>query len=80
MPDDDLAAEAEIYDQNLMNSERLMKLFQNADITPQFVEGGSDQCVKLTVTDAYTGEPVEEAYFACENHKKFDLLEIKKVE
>ena len=76
--DDDFQVEAEVYDQNLMNSDRLMQLYSNAGIDPTYIENDSDQCARLIIKNS-TGEIIEDVSFTCENTENLDILSINKV-
>ena len=76
--DDDFTVEAEIYDTNLMNSERLMHLYDNAGINPVLVNGIEDICASLIVKNSETGEVVDKVSFRCGNTDKLDIFSIVK--
>lgn len=78
--DTDFSVSAEIYDSNLMNSDRLMLLFDNADISPVLSSTESGYCAKLIITSQITGEIVEEVNFTCENTENLDIFKINKAE
>lgn len=78
--DTDFSVSAEIYNSNLMNSDRLMLLFDNADISPVLLSIESEYCAKLVITSQITGEIIEEVNFTCENTENLDIFKINKVE
>lgn len=78
--DKDFSVTAEVYDSNLMNSDRLMLLFDNASISPVLSSVESEYCVKLIITSQISGEIVEEVNFICDNTEKLDIFKIIKAE
>lgn len=79
LADDDFVAEAEVYDKKLMNSERLMLLYENANIEPEFSATDQKCCAKLKIYSAETKERIEEVTFVCDNAKNPDIFHISKV-
>ena len=79
LEDDDFVAEAEVYDKKLMNSERLMLLYENANIEPEFSATDQKCCAKLKIYSAETKERIEEVTFVCDNAKNPDIFHISKV-
>lgn len=80
LADTDFSVSAEIYDSNLMDSDRLMLLFDNANISPVLSSTESESCAKLVITSQITGEVVEEVNFTCKNSENLDIFSINKVE
>ena len=76
--DDDFYVDAEIYDQNLINSERLMMLFDNAGINPTYIETDTDKCARLIIKNS-SGEISEDVSFTCEDTENLDVFRINKV-
>ncbi len=76
--DDDFSAELEVYDQNLLHSERLSLLFDNAGVTPIYVEADLNKCAHLVINSALTGEVVSDLYFTCDNTEILNIFAINK--
>lgn len=79
LKDDDFSCEAEIYDPRLMDSERLMLLFKNAEVEPTLTNSNTDKCIKLLIKNKSTGEIIEEAEFTSDSSKKLDIFKITKI-
>ncbi len=77
--DDDFSVEAEVYDQNLMNSERLILLYNNAGIMPVLDDCETDKCARLLIKKSSTGEIVEDVSFICGDTENLDIFKINKV-
>lgn len=78
LADDDFHVEAEVYDANLMDSERLMMLFENAGISPVLVSSDNPHCAKLIIYSSETGGVIEEVNFACSDTANLDIFSIYK--
>lgn len=78
LADDDFSAELEVYDYNLLKSERLSLLYDNANLTPVYSETDSEKCAHLVIYLVSTGEVVSDVYFSCDNTENLDILNIKK--
>lgn len=79
LQDDDFVVDAEVYDTNLQRSDRLKLLFDNAGISPIYVESDTENCISLTVKSALTGELVEKADFICDDIEDPEISSIVKV-
>lgn len=82
--DEQVTAQAEIYDERVLQAESLKKLFETAGVVPVLTERGEDLntevCAHVVVRSASTGEMVDEAYFAWEDPDNPDVTETVRVE
>lgn len=79
LADEDLMAEAVIYDKRVLEFDQMNCLFDNAGISPKVEEGDGDICAALTIRSNRTGEIVEEASFKWEDPDDPHMFGIVKV-
>lgn len=73
LADDDFSADLEVYDQSLLNSERLTLLCNNAGIVPTYEETVTDKCAHLIIRTVSSGEVISDVYFAYDDVGNFDI-------
>ena len=77
--DDDFSGDVEKYDKELMNSERMVMLLNNAGIIPSFTEMDTDKCARLVITNNVTGNVIEKVDFKRSSTEYLDIFKINKV-
>lgn len=77
--DDDFSATLEVYNPKLLESERLMRLCENAGITPEYTQSDTEDCAHLVITSAFTGEVVAEESFSYHFSDDLNITAITKV-
>lgn len=78
LTDKDFYAEVEIYDSDLLKSERLRLLYENADIEPVFVDCDNGHCAKIVVYSSQSHEIIDTADFICDEIKNLNVFSIRK--
>ena len=79
LKDSDFSAEVEVYNQSLLDSDRLLQLYANAGIIPQLINQETDKCARVVIKDSFRDEIVEDVYFTCDDVANLDIFNINEV-